>query len=711
MNRDTLRNLWIASLIFLVVMWVGPRLLPTPPPPPVTPASPSSVPGESPFVPPDPSTPTVPGERTTAARPALEAGGPAPLEVVEADSVQTLFMGAEPEDSAEKKVPAGPFRMGLTLSNLGASVESATIADHAETLHSPERYLLLGPVVSVDGISFRSLAVENINIDGIDVPVRDRRWHAEPVQAAERTRPGGVKEVGQSVVFRLDIHRDGQPLVRLTRNYFLPQQPPKGGRHDLHTDLQVTNLSTAPHRVVVTYQGGMGVRQASPRWDDRIVDMGLRYGGRVEGHRHTHQSVLGAAAHALNLYVAPAVDDGTRLSWAATANTFFTCTVAPLAPDGQGQPADLAKVEAFDADGSPTTGEDLTLRFVSRAQELAAGATASYPADVFLGEKEVDAFRQVPVYRDRNYYFQISAGYGWCTFSWLVEMMIWLLNKLHLVVRDFGVAIIILVLIVRTILHPITKKGQVNMVRMQHQMQELAPKIEEIKKKYANDKPRMNQEMMKLNINPAGQMLTCLPMILQMPIWVALYISLSNNILMRHEGFLFTWIHDLTAPDAAYVFASPFYVPLFGWEIASLNILPFLLALAMYLQQKTQPKPKPHPNMTEQQRQQQEMMQRMGPIMSIMMFLIFYNMPAGLNLYIMASSFFGMIEQSRIRKHIREQEEAGTLMKPARKTAPVDALGRPQKAGGPGWFDKLQKMAEEAQKVQSQRQAKGKPKR
>ncbi len=710
MNRDTLRNLWIASLIFLVVMWVGPRLLPTPPPP-ATPSPATSAPGESPTTPPDGSVPPAPSDRSAVARPAPETGVPAAWEVLEAETVQSLSMGAELEDPAEAKASASPYRMRLTLSNLGASIESATIADHAETLHSPERYLLLGPVQSVDGITFRSLAVENVNIDGIDVPLRDRRWHVDAVQPAERMQPDGAKEVGQSIEFRLDIHRDGQPLLRLTRSYFLPQQPRKGGRHDLRTDLQVTNLSGQPHRVVVTYQGGIGVRQASPRWDDRIVDMGLRNAGRVEGHRHTHQSVLGAAAHALNLYVAPAVDDGARLSWAATANTFFTCTIAPLAAAGQGQPADLAKVEAYDADGSPVTGEDLTLRFVSRAHELATGATASYPADVFLGEKEVDAFRQVPVYRDRNYYFQISAGYGWCTFSWLVEMMIWLLNKLHLVVRDFGVAIIILVLIVRTILHPITKKGQVNMVRMQHQMQELAPKIEEIKKKYANDKSRMNQEMMKLNINPAGQMLTCLPMILQMPIWVALYISLSNNILMRHEGFLFTWIHDLTSPDAAYVFARPYHVPLFGWEIASLNILPFLLALAMYLQQKTQPKPKPHPNMTEQQRQQQEMMQRMGPIMSVMMFLIFYNMPAGLNLYIMASSFFGMIEQSRIRKHIREQEEAGTLMKPARKSAPVDALGRPQKAGGPSWFDKLQKMAEEAQKVQSQRQAKGKPKR
>ena len=348
----------------------------------------------------------------------------------------------------------------------------------------------------------------------------------------------------------------------------------------------------------------------------------------------------------------------------------------------------------------------MTLRFLTMRESLAPGKSLRYPVALYVGEKEGDAFREVPEYKSRNYYYQIAQGFGWCTFTWLVELMIWLLNGLHAVVRDFGVAIIILVLIVRALLHPITKKGQVNMVRMQQRMQELAPKIEEIKKKYANDKARMNQEMMKLKMNPAGQMLTCLPMLIQLPIWVALYISLSNNILMRHEPFLFTWIHDLTAPDALYTFASPIHVPLFGWELPSFNLLPILVAVFMYTQQKLQPKPKPSPNMTDQQRQQQEMMQKMGPIMSIMMLLFFYKMPSGLNLYIMSSSLFGTIEQHRIRQHIKEREAAGTLHQPDRKEPPV--AEQAQKSRKRSFIERLQKAAEDAQKrrFESPRKAK-----
>ena len=258
-------------------------------------------------------------------------------------------------------------------------------------------------------------------------------------------------------------------------------------------------------------------------------------------------------------------------------------------------------------------------------------------------------------------------------------------------------------------LHPITKKGQVNMVRMQHRMGELAPKIEEIKKKFANDKVRLNQEMMKLNINPAGQLMTCLPMFIQMPIWVALFLSLSNNILMRHQPLHFTWIKDLTAPDALYPFVAPLTIPIFGWRVASFNLLPLLVSVFMYLQQKTQPKPPPNPNLSAEQRQQQEMMQKMMPMMSIMMLFIFYSMPSGLNLSIMVSSLFGWLEQMRIRKHIKEHEAAGTLHAPPRKPDDDYVIGRPRKPGKPSFIERIQKMAADAQK--SQRTQRAKPRR
>lgn len=702
-KNDTLRNLLIAAAIFYAVALIYPRLVPAPPPPrgPVHDAV-SQV--ESPPA----ATPLSSGEPAPA-WPSADAVKTGPYTVIEAPEVNTIELGAAPDDWLNADPRKGPFRMALTLTNIGAAIDTATMADHAETLNSPERYRLLSPVQAPDGTMLRSLAIDRINIDGVDVILADKRWLGGEVRKNPPVVDSAAPAAGHSAEFSLVIEKDGQPIVRLVRSYFLPEQPAALMRHDLHTDLRVENLSATPHQLIVSYHGGMGIPISDPRSDDRFVDQGVAVTESVViGARHAYASLIGKPG-ALEVFRPIPAEPQKRFSWAATGNHLFTCTIAPLAPDGQDKPAYLAEVAAFDRDGSANTTQDIVLRFVNTPITLAANQQMAYPAEVYLGQKEFNGFRKVDTYVRRNYYFQMSASYGSCTFSWLVELMIWLLNALHAVVRDFGVAIIILVLIVRTLLHPITKKGQVNMVRMQHRMQELAPKIEEIKKKYANDRARMNQEMMKLNLNPAGQLFTCLPMVVQMPIWIGLWISLSNNILMRHEPFLFTWIRDLSAPDALIPFSTPMTVPVFGWKIAAFNLLPFLLAITQYAQIKLQPKPKPNPNMTEEQRRQQEMMQSMTPLMVGMMFLIFYNAPSGLNLYVMSSSFFGTLEQWRIRVHIREHEAAGTLHKPVRErgAATLPDAGA-VKSPLPGWMQRLQKMAADAQKVKTQRQGKGK---
>lgn len=700
-KNDTLRNLLIAAAVFYGVLLAMSYVLP-PAPPPSAPAEPSGA-----F-----SSPAVSGSATSTSRTVspgeFRETGSSDYVVEEAAEEQYIELGAAAESWEQGRTRDAPFRSALTLTNVGAAIDVARTTDHAETLRQPERYRLLAPIPAPDGKTLRSLAVDRINIDGVDVPLADRKWHIGAVQRGMEGVVDHGMDAAHSAEFSIVISRDGQEILRLTRIYRLLPQSKALMRHDLFADLHIENLSGIPRQVIVSYLGGVGIPTSDPRSDDRFVDQGIAVTETtVVGNRHAFTALIGKPA-ALEIFRPSPSEPHKRFVWAATGNHYFTCTVAPLGADGKDRPAYLAEVAAYDRDGLAETTQDILLRFVTVPAMLPAGQSISYPADVYLGEKEFNGFRKVPTYVARNYYFQISASYGSCTFGWLVELMIWLLNGLHTVVRDFGVAIIILVLIVRTLLHPITKKGQVNMVRMQHRMQEMAPKIEEIKRKYANDRARMNQEMMKLNLNPAGQMLTCLPMFIQMPIWIALWISLSNNILMRHEPFLFTWIRDLSAPDALYAFSAPLTIPVFGWKIAAFNLLPFLLAIAQYFQIKLQPKPKPNPNMTEEQKRQQEMMQSMTPIMVIMMFLIFYNAPSGLNLYVMASSFFGTIEQWRIRVHIREREAAGTLHKPLKERVLTPAMeGGAAGPAMPGWLQRLQKMAEDAQKLKSQRQSKG----
>ncbi len=699
-SRDTLRNLLLAGAAFALIMALGPVLFPVQPPRPHPSNTESAVPvaGDPPGAAPT----SITARGSDAAATGVKAAN-SPFSVLESQTEGASIVGSTLTAFTREAVAADPYRMRLVLSNVGASVESATMTDYAASVDDEARYLLLSPVKREPGPVYRSLGIERINLDGIDIRLGDSRWHGGEVVEAE---------AGQSVTYTIDVEKEAKPMLRLIRTFTLPKQPRSIGRHDLYSSLQVKNLSGEAHRVIVIYQGGVSIPLANPGTDDRVISLGLYDGVRVAG---TYRTCAEAAkSGTLPLFNAAKSESGVRLSWAATGNTYFTCTVAPLSRTTEAVASYIADVSAVDLDGSPTTLEDVTLRFVTAVETVLPGGELQYPALLYVGEKDGDAFRAVPEYKARNFYFQVVQSYGSCTFTWLVELMVWLLNRLVWVVRDYGVAIIILVLLVRVLLHPITKKGQVNMVRMQQKMGEFAPKVEELKRKFANDKARLQQETMKLyreqGINPASNMLGCLPMVIQMPIWVALWISLSNNIQMRHQGFLYplTWIQDLTAPDALYTFSSAIVVPLMGWQLPSFNLLPILLAIFMYLQQKYQPKPKPNPNMTDQQRQQQEMMQMMMPMMSIMMLLIFYKAPSGLSLYVLSSSVFGILEQRRIRKHLEaEEKRGGAGSAPAAQPSGGGATA-PRRLS---WLEKLQKMADDAGKIHSQRAAKGKPRR
>lgn len=698
----------VAGVVFLLI-WFGGQKLFVPPPQPPNPQSPLASREREQAVPPT-AGPLPPSSSVGAAPPPASTSplsAPAGAFRVVGDQEEKLFhLGAGPREGTDRQDPEPPYRMRLVLSSVGASIETATLTDHAQRIGDPNRFNLLAKQGDALRGHFRSLAIEKIMVNETEISLNDVPWRVRDPVVEYRSDTG---ETGEEIAFQLDVFDNDAPALRLTRTFRLPQQSRASRRHDLESRLLVENLSSGARRVMVAYRGGVGIPSMNEAHDDRVIDAGIMGGdARVLGHRQTPSSLT--APGPLVLFTPSPADPAARLAWAAIANTYFTCTVAPV--DAQGAPSDdVGHAAAVDLDGSPTTLDDLTLRLMTRIVSLPPDQSITFRSEIYLGEKDGEAFRSHADYKSRNYYFQIAQGFGYCTFSWLVELMILLLNGIHKVLPNFGVAIIILVLIVRTLLHPITKKGQVNLVKMQKQIGELAPKLEEIKKKYPNDKVRAQQESMKLygehGINPAGQFLTCLPMLLQMPIWFALYLSLSNNIGMRHAPFV-GWIHDLTAPDALYTFASPWTVPIFGWQMKAFNLLPLLVALGTYLQQKLQPKPPPNPNLSQQQREQQEVMQKVMPPMTlVMMLLIFYGMPSGLNLYVAASSFFGGIEQWLIRRHIAHHESAGTFLRRHVPKAPGD--GAKGKSFLSEWFQRLQKSAEDAQRLQ--RSPRAKPKR
>jgi len=273
---------------------------------------------------------------------------------------------------------------------------------------------------------------------------------------------------------------------------------------------------------------------------------------------------------------------------------------------------------------------------------------------LFLGPKERDLLKSGQ-YGRLNFgnSIQYRSCATWCTFSWLSEALLWLLSRIYAVIPNYGVGIILLVILVRLALHHFTRTSQVSMM----QMSKMGPELEKLKKKYGNNREEFSRAQMALykenKVNPVSG---CLPMLLQMPIWIALYSGLNTAVELRHAPF-FLWINDLAGADniTAYLAGGlpekPLVtLPLLG-AIWGLNILPILLGVASFLQQKFTPSA--GAAASPQAAQTKKMMYFMMAIFPLML----YGAPSGLNLYIMTSTFVGVIENHYIKEHIRKQEE------------------------------------------------------
>lgn len=245
--------------------------------------------------------------------------------------------------------------------------------------------------------------------------------------------------------------------------------------------------------------------------------------------------------------------------------------------------------------------------------EMAAGSTAAGPLAlrVFVGPKDLDELKKLtPPLSD-------LVQFGWLDF--IAAPLFYLLRWLHGYVPNYGWAIILMTVLINMVLFPLKVKSW----RSMQKMQKVAPEVKAIQdryKKYSLRDPRrqeMNQEVMAVykreGINPMGG---CLPMVLQMPIWFGLYRMLNVTIELRHAPW-FWWVRDLSARD-------PYY------------ILPVLMAVTMYVMQKTTPTTASDPT--------QQRMMNMMPIMFGGMFIVF-PVSSGLVLYILSSNLVGMAQQ------------------------------------------------------------------
>ena len=225
--------------------------------------------------------------------------------------------------------------------------------------------------------------------------------------------------------------------------------------------------------------------------------------------------------------------------------------------------------------------------YVSEAQTIPAGGTAESATHLFAGAKEV---RLLDKYESELgvYDFDKAVDFGYLYY--LTKPIFYAIDWLYTYLGNFGLAILALTVFVKLLFFPLANKSYVSMSKMKL----LQPRLLELREKYGDDRAKLNQEMMALykkeGANPAAG---CLPILVQIPVFFALYKVLFVNIEMRHAPF-FGWIHDLSAPDPAGILTGFGFFP---WDIpayltlANLGVWPLIMGLTMYLQQKLNPAP------------------------------------------------------------------------------------------------------------------------
>ncbi|HYA41021.1 MAG TPA: membrane protein insertase YidC [Syntrophobacteraceae bacterium] len=310
--------------------------------------------------------------------------------------------------------------------------------------------------------------------------------------------------------------------------------------------------------------------------------------------------------------------------WVGYQNNYFIQAIIDLDSGYQVFPS----LVAGNNDKVPIT----QLVYRTEAFQIDPGASRSFKFRLYSGPKEEATLRQA----GRN--LTAAVDYGW--FTVIAKPLLMVLRWFYSFTHNYGIAIILLTIIIKVVFWPLTQKSYTSMQKMK----KIQPKIQQIREKYKDDREKLNQELMQIyktyKVNPMGG---CLPMALQIPVFFALYRMLNSAVELRHQPFAL-WIHDLTAPDRLKLgFSIDFSsVPLLGSMIGNLDgvpVLTILMGLTMFIQQKMTPT-------TGDPRQEKIML-----IMPIMFTFFFINFPAGLVLYWFVNNILSIAQQYWINRH------------------------------------------------------------
>lgn len=603
--------------------------------------------------------------------------------------------------------PQNPYTMGVKLTAWGAGINELQLSRYSTDVAKPEdrRPYPLQTKATRGDQSVYPMAARSVVVNGVEVALETSRWQV-------------ISSDDVSVTLGVTLaDAQGQPVLKVTRRWIVEQAAePKGpARHTLGLEQKLENVGSEALEVVFSQYGPVDLRDESSYVGDyRHVLMGYR-----QQRRQSETSYITTTDFDLpragvlesesdGIWPGVEAEPGRDLLWAAMSNRYFATAVYATPADSKGtslQRLFPTITRVAWGGGKPET-RSLALRLDTGVLRVEAGGAIALNLALYAGPKAPELLNADAEYKALGLGHAIVYNLGGCcapcTFSWLANGLFSFMGFIHDLLMDWGMAIIVLVAVVRLILHPLTKSSQVNMMKLSRQMQEIQPEMEKLKTKYKDNQTKLNSEMMQLyrekGVNPASMGLGCLPMFLQMPIWFALYAMLYFAIELRHQpafwgvfqqisGGSWQFLSDLSSQDHFITFPQVD----FGWfTIESINILPLLMGVVFFLQQKYMTPPSP--NMSAEMKQQQAIMKWMT---TLMMPLFLYKAPSGLTLYILTSTAVGIWESRRVRAHVKELEASGKLNEKKAPPKPGSFMDRIHKA-----MDARRKLIEEQMKQQ-----------
>lgn len=599
--------------------------------------------------------------------------------------------------------PADGFFLQVNLNSKGAAIESVFLSDPKfKDLDDETKQVQVLGNNSTDARSFSTA------VDLIDSQLKKSGQSLETVDWKLTTSNSAKATFEYTAPDKsLTVQKTYELTLADTSKDIKQQLLTDAPAFTINVELTVSNLSDNSKEIVYELQGPVGIVLENAEHTRKFRDIKIEFLGEDDA-----DVTLGAKAvdKLYTKHVGSTATDTQKnvkqkeawtgaFRYAGVDVQFFAALVAPLDDRSEEQRLankwiDRSYPVLVEKDVDDVNRSDISFRMQSTVQTLQPQGQAdsvTHKYGFFVGPKRSSLLDPAPLEAEA------VLDYG-SYFGRIARVMHWLLDTLYGLGLPYFLAIIGLTVLVRGCMFPLSRKQAISAARMK----ELQPKINELKLKYGDEKEKFAKAQMDLwrkhNINPLGG---CFPVFFQLPVFIALYSCLNTAVDLRLSKFL--WIDNLAAPDS--LFQLPVNLPFLGSDF---NLLPCITVVLFIVQQKLFMPPPAD--------EQAEMQQKMMNFMTIAMGFMFWHVPAGLCIYFIASSAWGIAE----RKLLGSKAIAVTPTVVDVTDSDSDK-GKKSKAAAPestepkkeGFFAKLMAAAEEAQKQaeQTKNQSKGNQKR